>query len=103
MKIIIDKEYNKYQPLMNISKIDLFEINLKKHKILYIFIDNLKLFRKIYKKFTNNCIFIINRNIVFDFGNDFEFIYKSVDFDSNYNFKNKVIRYIFLREYINEK
>jgi len=97
--LIIDSNYKSYSPLVNLSLVDLFETNLKKYNKLYVFIDDLILFYKSYKMFTDNCIFILDKNILIK-RDDIEIEYKNYDIDLTYNFKNKVLKHDFIREYL---
>ena len=99
VKIIIDQDYEKYRPLVILSEIDTFEVNTRKYKQLYVFIDDLRLFKKKYKQFGNNCIFIINKNIYID-NNNIDIKFKKYDL-KDINFKNKIINHTFIRNFLN--
>jgi len=102
MKIIIDKSIENYFPLVNLTEIDIFEVNLKKFKKVYVFIDNLNQFYRKYKLFPENCIFLVDNNIKIDIENvEIENKYKS--FDKEYNFLNKIVHFDFIREYIKQR
>jgi hypothetical protein len=99
-RLIFDNNYLQYHPLVNLSEIDLFEINLKKFKQLYVFIDKINVFYKIYKFFTDNCIFVYNSNVYFKVDN---FIIENHIFDLNKDvedFREKIIRHDFIKDYL---
>ena len=98
-KIIIDKNYNKYSPLIILSEVNIFEFNIKKFKTAYILIDNLNVFYKKYKQFPDNCIFILTKNIYIDI-EDLEIVYIDSDFDYKFNFKNNIIKHNFIKAYV---
>lgn len=98
MKIIIDNKIEDYYPLMNLSDVDTFEINLRKFKVLYIFIDNLKQFYRKYSLFPKNCVFLIDKNIVINLQDvEIENRYKS--YNKDYIFLDKVLHFDFIRDY----
>lgn len=100
MKIIIDENYKEYPHLVILSEIvdSLFEINLKKYKVLFVFIDNLNLFYRTHTLFSDNCVFIIDKNVYFDDCDNIEL--KKYTFNEEYDFKDKIIKYNFLRDYL---
>jgi hypothetical protein len=98
-KLIIDSNYKDYHPLVNISMIDIFETNLKKYKQLFVFVDDLTIFYRTYRLFTDNCVFVLDKNIIIK-KNDIEIEYVKYGLDETYNFKNKVLKHDFIRKYL---
>jgi hypothetical protein len=88
-----------YRVILKDSLIDVFEINLRKYKQLFVYNDDIKLFYKSYKSYTDNCTFLIDKNILIK-KNDIEIEYVNYNIDLDYNFKNKIIKHDFIREYL---
>lgn len=65
-KLIIDTEFQKYQPQFNFSKIlDIESVNVNKFDKVYLFIDELPVFYNNYERFSEEkVIFLFNRNII---------------------------------------
>ena len=99
--IICKDDMNKYHPLLILSELDTFEVNLKKYNKPYIYVDNFSLFRQTYSTFPDHCVFILDKNVKVDFGS-FLFIFDNCSLDPVHSFRNKVVRHRFIREYINE-
>jgi len=100
--IIIDNDINNYFPIMTLSKINIFEINFRKFTDkIYILIDDINLFYKSYKLLPKaNVIFILSRNIFIKNDGDIRFKFKSYNMNRNYNFRDKIMRYNFIKEYV---
>lgn len=101
-KLIIDEDYIKYSPLVILSMLDIFEINLKKYNILYILIDNLTLFNKSYILFPDNCIFVISHNILIkNLYNNIDIKFVKYSLKDEYKLKDKIIKHQCIKEYLN--
>lgn len=95
-KIIIDENIYKYRPLFNLSEIDLFEYDLSKYKIVYLYIDNLdKFYNFSYNK--GNEIYVIDKDIVFKNNYDIEKISYTI---KETNFKKKICKQEYIRNYL---
>jgi hypothetical protein len=98
MKIIIDKIF-KYNPLLLLSKIDTFEIDLRKYQSLYILIDtDMNYFYSVYKNYPIHTIFILDKNIKIKKDLDVEYFYAEID--KEYDFKDKILKHKFIKEFI---
>jgi hypothetical protein len=98
--LIIDKNYLKYNPQIFISKLDTFENDIRKYKTIYLFIDDLQIFYEKYNLLKNhsNVIFVIDKNIKID--KEIEIKHIESDVITTHNFKRKIIRFKFLKDYL---
>jgi hypothetical protein len=101
IKLIIDQNYNKYQPQFVLSGIDFFEYNIEKYSKAYIFIDNVALFKKLVN-IPKNVVFLIDKDIVI---NREDLLIEKVKYTLNKeaDFKEKVIKHKYIFNWLFKK
>jgi hypothetical protein len=101
-KLIIDINFQKYQPQFNLSKIlDIESVNVDKFKKVYLYIDNINLFYNNFSLFdSNKTIFLFNKNIVFK--NFKMFSIEIVNqIEEKIDIKDMIIKNQYIKDYLN--
>ena len=97
-KLIIDKNYYRYQPQIILSEYDPLEISIEKYKTIYVFVDDFKLLgtQKLNKP---NVVYVTDRDVVINCRN-IEIDKIRYDRDIKQDFKKKIVNFGFIYEWL---
>ncbi len=100
-KLLIDTEFQKYQPQFNLSKIlDIESVKVEKFKKVYLYINDINIFYNCFSLFDcDKVIFLFNKNILIKNYNMFD-IRIINQIEEKIDIKDMIIKNSYIKDYL---